>query len=117
MIPAVREDGRMRLIFRVDIPEQESVDHGTVLNAVVFRPAVGQTPDVELLTVLRVALAKANAGYVLGQGLDVEVDGSVAKGEIVEGKISCFQNDDSVGETFLCHVVHVGLIADRTPVC
>ena len=83
MIPAIREDGRMRLIFRIDIPKQESVDHGTVLNAVVLRPAIRQTPDVELLSVLQVALAKPNAGYVLGQRLHIELNCSVEKGRLI----------------------------------
>ena len=116
MIPAIREDGRARLVLRIDVPEQKAIDYRTVLNAVVLRPAVRQTPDVELLSVVKVALAKPNAGYVLGQRLHIEINGSVAKDEVIESKIARFQNDDSIGKTFLCHIMHVGLVADRAPV-
>jgi integrase len=64
---------------------------------------------------LKVALAKPNAGYVLSQRLHIEVDCSVAKGEVIESKIARFQNDDPAGETFLCHIVHVGLSLTGRP--
>ena len=85
MIPAV-EDGCLRLILRINIPEHEAVDHGCVLDAVIGGTALGKAAQVELLRILMAGLAvptELDARDVLVSRFHVECNGSVSKADTV----------------------------------
>ena len=99
VVPIVGEDGCATLVLRKGVPEHEAIDHGRVLDAVVGGAAVGEGADVELFSIAGVLLAKANAGDVLADEVDIELDGAIAEGETVEdGFAFLLDVHDAVGE-------------------
>jgi hypothetical protein len=103
MIPPI-EDESPGLVLRVRVPQHETVDDWCVLNAIIRCPAIREGSYVKLLGILcpfSARLSELNPRNILSDPLHVELYGSIAKSESVQGRTPGFQDEQSFMKALL----------------